>query len=68
MIARSKKVRTPVCHGDFEDLGAGLNLDRCTMVGDRFWTTYALCLRLHYGVCSIDTRSISIVEGGIVHY
>lgn len=65
MKARSKspsqQVRTPVSSKDFEDLGAGLNLDRCTMVGGLFWTTLSLYLELHRGVCCRDIRDVSLV-------
>lgn len=67
MKAKSKrlgqKVRTPVCLKDSEDLGAGLNLDRCTMVGRLLWTTYFLSLGLHRGICcSGDISCISLVQ------
>lgn len=60
-----QKVRTPVCREDSEDLGAGLNLDRCTIVGGLFWTTFFLCLGLHCGVCCRDIRDVSLVQHDI---
>ena len=66
-MARSErpgqKVRILVCREDSEFLWAGLNLDRCIVVGGLLWTTYFRCLGLHCGVCCRrNIRCISLVQ------
>lgn len=62
-----QKVRIPVCPKDSEDLGAGLNLDRYTMVRGLFWTIFFLCPGLHRGVCCRDIRGVSLVQWDMIH-
>ena len=56
-----QKVRTPMCRKDLEDIGAGLNFDRCALVVGLFGTTFLLLIGLHLGVCCRGIRCISLV-------